>query len=299
MDGIYIDSGYIDNGSTNNLIYRNFFLVNGRHAYDDGTNNDWNSTTIGNYWDNHAGPDLSPQDGIVDTPYIFIGGTVGSIDYLPIAINSAPVITINWPKPNELDGMGLLDYDISITDPYLFEMWYTLDGGLHNYTITEFTGYVDQSAWNLLNSGIYTVRFYASDKAGNIGYSEVQIEKDVTPPSINIVSPTLNAKFSSAPNFVVEISDAKGIYSMWYSLDGGVTNYRFTSNGTIDSIAWAALSNGSVNITFYANDILWNLASQSVTVIKSVPSGIDPVLLAGGVVIAAGIYIFMRRRSRT
>ncbi len=165
---------------------------------------------------------------------------------------------------------------------------------------------IDQSAWDLLNNGLHTVRFYASDKAGNIGYNEVQIEKDVTPPSINIVSPTLDAKFSSAPNFVVEISDAKGIFSMWHSLDGGVTNYTFTSNGTIDSAAWAALSDGSVNITFYANDILGNLASQSVTIIKSVPSGLDPVLLtviigsiAGGVLIIAGIYNFMRKRSRT
>ena len=295
--GVEIVSG------NNNTFYLNFFLKNELHAIDNGDDNSWNSMTIGNYWDNHTGPDSSPQDGIVDTPYIFIGGTVGSIDYLPIAINTT--VIINSPDSNDLFGNVAPNYDISITDPYLVEMWYTLDGGLHNYTFTEFTGMIDQSAWDLLNDGLHTLRFYASDKAGNIGYSELQIEKDTVAPSINIVSPALDAKFSSTPNFVVEISDAN-LDSMWYSLDGGVTNYSFTSNGTINSAAWAALSGGSVTIIFYANDTLGHLASQSVTLIKSIPSGFDPILLtviigsiAGGVVIVAGIYIFMRKRSRT
>jgi parallel beta-helix repeat protein len=85
---------YIETDSNRNSIYRNYFLNNGMHAYDDGVNNEWNSTTIGNYWDNHTGPD-SNHDGIVDTPYTYIGGSAGSIDYLPIAIRI----------PNGLDPM--------------------------------------------------------------------------------------------------------------------------------------------------------------------------------------------------
>ena len=79
----------IESNSNNNLIYKNYFLTNGLHAYDDGTGNKWNSTVIGNYWDNHTGPDEN-KDGIVDTPYIYIGGFAGSIDYLPIAPTPAP-----------------------------------------------------------------------------------------------------------------------------------------------------------------------------------------------------------------
>ncbi|MFW9881312.1 MAG: NosD domain-containing protein [Candidatus Thorarchaeota archaeon] len=75
---------YIETDSNNNSIYNNSFLENGKHAIDDGIDNKWNSTTIGNYWDNHTGPDNN-NDGIVDIPYIYIGGTAGSIDYLPIA----------------------------------------------------------------------------------------------------------------------------------------------------------------------------------------------------------------------
>jgi hypothetical protein len=68
---------------------------------------------------------------------------------------------------------------------------------------------------------------------------------------------------------------------MWYILDGGLHNYTVTEfTGMINQSAWAALSDGSVTITFYANDILEHLGSQSVTVIKSIPSGFDPIMLA-------------------
>ncbi|MFX1281420.1 MAG: nitrous oxide reductase family maturation protein NosD [Promethearchaeota archaeon] len=80
---------FIDSNSENNSVYENLFLANMKHAVDNGTDNKWNSTTIGNYWDNHTGPD-EDKDGIVDTPYIYIGGTAGSIDYLPIAEQRAP-----------------------------------------------------------------------------------------------------------------------------------------------------------------------------------------------------------------
>ena len=73
----------------NNLVYKNLFLNNGLHAFDDGTANKWNSTTIGNYWDNHTGPDDN-KDGIVDIPYVHIGGTAGSIDYLPMVEIPSP-----------------------------------------------------------------------------------------------------------------------------------------------------------------------------------------------------------------
>lgn len=76
---------YIGSNSDNNSLYENYFVENLKHAIDDGTDNKWNTSTIGNYWDNHTGPDNN-KDGIVDTPYTYIGGTSGSIDYFPIAL---------------------------------------------------------------------------------------------------------------------------------------------------------------------------------------------------------------------
>ena len=94
--------------------------------------------------------------------------------------------------------------------------------------------------------------------------------------------------------------------SMWYSLDGGVTTFAITANATIDQATWAALSEGSVTITFYANDTLGNLTFEEVVITKEIPpGGIDPttiiiivvVSIVGGVAVIAGVYLFMKKRA--
>ena len=89
--GIYIYSG------SNNHIYHNSFYYNqgsggtynSSHvqAYDDGSNNYWNSTTgIGNYWyewANNNNTNDQNHDGIVDWPYK-IAGSAGAKDYYPL-----------------------------------------------------------------------------------------------------------------------------------------------------------------------------------------------------------------------
>ena len=296
----------INSLNDNNLVYKNFFLNNGKHASDSGTSNKWNNTVIGNYWDNHTGPDDSPQDGIVDDWYTYIGGSAGSMDYLPIAEDGAPSITINSPSDDDVFGSDVPNYDVTITDDYLSEMWYTFDGGLHNYTFTEFTGTIEQSSWDSVSDGPVILTFYASDIPGNIGFAEVSIEKDTTGPLIIITSPSSGAEIgASAPAFIITITDDH-LDSMWYSLDEGLTTYAITTNATIDQAAWAALSEGSITITFYANDTLGNLSFEEILITKSIPSGgIDPTItivifvvsIVGGVAIFAGIYIFMKKRA--
>ncbi|MCJ7647539.1 MAG: right-handed parallel beta-helix repeat-containing protein [Candidatus Lokiarchaeota archaeon] len=170
---------FIDSNCDNNSIYQNFFLENGKHAEDDGTDNKWNSTSIGNYWDNWTSPDVSPNDGIVDVPYTYIGGSAGSIDYLPIAEDGAPVIVINSPDPGDVFGATAPSFDVTITDVYLVSMWYTLDGGLHNYTFTE-NGVINQTAWAALPEGSVTITFYASDIVGNEAIKHVVVTKSLT-----------------------------------------------------------------------------------------------------------------------
>ena len=169
----------IDSKCNNNSIYQNFFLENGLHAEDDGTDNTWNTTSIGNYWDNWTSPDVSPNDGIVDDPYTYIGGSAGSIDYLPIAEDGAPVIVINSPDPGDVIGATAPSFDVTITDVYLVSMWYTLDGGLHNYTFTE-NGVINQTAWAALPEGSVTITFYASDIVGNEAIKHVVVTKSLT-----------------------------------------------------------------------------------------------------------------------
>jgi len=299
--GIYL---YSDCG--NNSIYKNFFLKNGKHAFDDGTDNKWNSTIIGNYWDNWTTPDVSPNDGIVDLPYN-ISGPAGSIDYLPIAEDGAPSITINSPTSSDVFGVIAPSFDVTITDVYVDSMWYTIDGGINNYTFIE-NGIIHQSAWNAMPNGAITLTFYASDIINNIGIAEVTVVKDTIGPNIIINSPSSGSQFGvNAPAFIITIIDDH-LDSIWYSLDGGLTTYVITTNATIDQTAWAALLEGSVTITIYANDTLGNEASEDVIITKSIPDetpdmGIIIIIVVvsviGGVVLISVVYIYLKKRSTT
>ena len=137
-------------------------------------------------------------------------------------------------------------------------MWYTVDGGVNNYTFTV-NGTINQTAWSALPDGIVTIQFYANNTLGDINFEQVNVIKDSSAPTIIIISPTENEGFGFvAPSFIVEISDPN-LDTMWYTLDGGINNYTFTDNGTINQAAWGVLPDGNVTILFYANDTLRNI----------------------------------------
>jgi len=98
-------------------------------------------------------------------------------DFLPIVDNLAPVITINSPNDNQEFAINSPSFNIRVEEKYLDVMWYTLDGGLHNFTFTE-NSTIDQNAWNSLSYGSVNLQFYAMDKTGKIGLAEITIIKN-------------------------------------------------------------------------------------------------------------------------
>ena len=261
------DTGiYVGINSGNNLFFENFFIRNGVHANDYGTNNDWNDPLIGNYWDNYTGTDAN-DDGIGDIPHDFGTG----IDYLPIVDDASPIITIISPNTGDLFS-DAPSFDITIDEDYLFTMWYTLDGGVTTYPFTGYSGMIDQAAWDALPDGDITITFYANDKAENMDSTEVIVLKDSQAPIIVINSPEDDEVFrQNAPSFDLTVTDAN-LEEISYSLDGGVTIFTANETGTINQEAWTALPIGNVTITFYAKDAAGNLASEEVTVEKKEPS---------------------------
>ncbi len=174
--------------SQDSIISENYFESNGIHAMDNAQNNQWDNGFIGNYWDNYTGVDAN-DDGIGDSSHK-VSGSAGSKDNFPIWSDGddiAPVVNIYFPVEDSEHGAIAPNYSISVIEISLDHMWYTLDGGLTNYSINIVAGIIDQDAWDSLVEGLIIIRFSANDTSGNVGYTEVNVTLKLPPLSNNAV----------------------------------------------------------------------------------------------------------------
>ena len=216
---------------------------------------------------------------------LFTVNTIQIVDLI------APVITINLPELNTLFGTDAPPYDLTIIETNLNSMWYTLDGGLVNTTIVELNGTLALSIWTNRPNGTVDIRFYADDLAGNVGFEEVEIRKDILPPQITINTPIQNKVFyDTAPSFDLTIIEGN-LDVIWHTLDDGIVNFSCGISGNINNFYWNAIPPGSYVLKFYAKDTLGNLGFSEVTIKKKerdIP-GYNPFLLS--LIIIAGIMI--------
>ena len=207
----------------------------------------------------------------------YANDTLGNLASQEITVRKdifVPDINIILPIVNQLCGKIAPNYNITVSGSYINSMWYTFDDGITKIFFTT-NGSIDQDLWNSLIPGIMNLKFYANDSLGNTVYQEVIIIKDYYPPIINLLFPERGDLFGiESPTFNIEIND-HFLDHYWYSLDGGYTNITFTINGTIDQNLWDTFGNGTILITFYANDTLGNFASYEIIVRKDI---IKPII---------------------
>jgi len=195
----------------------------------------------------------------VGTIRFYANNTLGDINFEQVNVikdASAPIINIVSPVENEIFGVDAPSFIVEITDSNLDAMWYAIFNGTYVSQNRTFAvnGTIDPTEWGALYDGDYVIRFYANDTLGNINFEEVNVRKDVDAIIINIFSPTENEIFGvNAPSFIVEITDMN-LDTTWYTVNGGLNNYTFTENGTINQAAWSALSDGVLTLRFYANN---------------------------------------------
>ena len=200
----------------------------------------------------------------------YANDTVGHVNSSHVVVYkdaTSPIININNPIDSQLFGVTAPNFNVEIVDNNLDTMWYTLDDGMTNITFSV-NGTINQSNWTARGDGPVMITFYANDTLGHINSAQVLINKDTTNSIINIISPVPD-QFAGAnsPEFTVEISDPN-LDSMWYTIDGGITNIIFTVNDTIDQSNWTAHIDGPITLIFYANDTLAHISSAQVIIIK-------------------------------
>jgi len=266
--GIFLET-YLGNIATLNLIYSNTFNSNGINAQDNGTANTWDDGAIGNSWDDYGGVDAN-DDGIGDIPYD-VPPTGGSMDNYPILEDGddlSPNIIINSPSMNDAYGVNAPTFNITINDAFpINSSWYTIDGGITNYTLSGLTGTVNQTAWDNKGTESMILRFYANDSSGHIGFEDVTIWKDVDAPRITINSPVPYQLWGvDAPTFSLTI-DEPNIQTKLYSINGR-PNITFTSETQFSQSEWNTAGNGTVSITFYVIDKVGYTNSSGVIIRK-------------------------------
>ena len=181
----------------------------------------------------------------------------------------APEINIFKPDLNEVFGITPPNFNVSIQDNNLNDMWYCLNGGDKNY-FSNNNGVINITAWNACLDGVIVISFYANDTLGNLNFEEIQVIKDSTLPEISIHSPTILELFGlKAPYFNISIVNSD-LDTSWYSLNDG-QNYTITGSiGKFDQDAWDLCGNGTVKISFFANNSAGYMAYDEVIVRKEI-----------------------------
>ncbi|MFX1349063.1 MAG: hypothetical protein ACFE92_10360, partial [Promethearchaeota archaeon] len=204
------------------------------------------------------------------TIVFYANDSAGNYDYDSVIVRKdivQPHILINLPNSNDLFSYASPNYNVRISDINgIDNSWYSLNDGAN----TDFTsnGSINQILWENLDNGTITIKFYANDSVGNVGYNWVIVRKDILAPIINIDEPNPYDQFGITPPDVEVAFFDGNLHSIWYQLIGTSTTINYTWTGTIENYVWDQMGNGLVVIQFYANDSLGNFGSNSVIIRK-------------------------------
>jgi len=233
----------------------------------------------------------------------FANDSWGLLGYTEVTLKKdidIPIIIVNLPSSDKIYGANAPGFNISINEPNLDKIWYTLDGGSTNITFSNVIGTIDQTEWEKIGSGTINIRFYATDTSGLLGYTEKTVEKDIENPIITITSPTFNDELIHPPAYSISI-DESNLESIWYTIDNGLTNTTITDTiGIIDEALWNAAQGGAVTISFYTRDVAGNIGYASVIIVKLTPSGGPAIpgfdiLIILSIFSAASVFYIKRR----
>ncbi|MGQ4876294.1 MAG: NosD domain-containing protein [Promethearchaeia archaeon] len=244
-----------------NLIWNNNFTQSFSHqASDNGTNNFWNNTLIGNYWDDYTGKDMD-DNGIGETPYD-IWGSSNNKDYLPIWQDgpSPPLITKIFPANNTKYSVAPI-LNISVYDADFRYLWYNISNQ-KEFLQSGVSEAIRADIWNNIpDESWFIIEIYANDSKGNINNTfTLRLYKDISSPRIHLTGPANKSSVILPPSFKINVSDPN-LDKIWYNVTG-LPGIEFLKNDTFEELNdtfWNSLGEGWFTINFFANDTLGNV----------------------------------------
>ena len=111
----------------------------------------------------------------------YANDTIGNVGTNQVSIMKDtifPVIEIISPEVGEEFTSYSPIYNIEIIETNLDSIWYSLDNGVTNITISELTGAIDEQVWEALPNGYVTIQFYINDTSGKESFDIVIVTKN-------------------------------------------------------------------------------------------------------------------------
>lgn len=254
--------------SSSNRVYNNIFWNNPLQAYDESLNNFWDDgyPTGGNYWsdfdeavegayDNFTGPgqNQNGSDGIVDTPYLNIGGGAGVLDNFPLMRPQVArtFVYLSSPLNNSIIIPGTL-LDFVVVGENIDYLNYTVNGGPDTTLLAPWD--INDTVTGTWTDGPYLINITVYDLDGNMTEFWFNLTVDSILPTIILNSPTMGSLITPGTQIDLNVTDTY-LYIVNFTLDGGL-NSTILAPFDIDTGLWA---DGNRTIVVYAQDMAGNL----------------------------------------
>jgi hypothetical protein len=131
--------------------------------------------------------------------------------------------------------------------------------------------FMPSAIWSQFGNGTLYIQLRCNDSAGTISTYTLIMFKDILGPIITIKYPIMNQSFGiEGPLVIFTIGEwEQYIGTVWYSLDGGKSQYILTSTSfNIPLTVWEDAYAENVTIGIYALDVWGNLGFTNVTVLR-------------------------------
>jgi len=214
---------------------------------------------------------------------------------------SQPVISILDPLADQYFGVNAPTFNFIIQGVHLDEMWYTIDGGITNITISSNQGSLNQITWDTISHGFVSLTFYASDSFGRTGYDTIFIYKDLIGPttSLEYTAYNLPDQVTGSTQFTLTATDdGSGVSTIEYKInDGSWTTYT-------GAFSLSGFNLGFYTITYRSVDLVGNIESEQFLNVELVIPPPDLsfllyIIIIGAVIATVGILYFKVIRPRT